>query len=77
MWLWLGVQFLGALLSAIGGILVTFNARSAIHEIEAALLIGFGAIVMAVISIGTLIDGRAEETQALLRQILGRTPPER
>lgn len=66
---WLGLQFVGALLSAIGGVLVALAAKSAIHEIEAALLIGFGSLVMAAIGASSVAEDQAKEQATLLREI--------
>lgn len=71
---WLAIQFLGALLSALGGLLVAMNAKSAIHEIEAILLIGLGSLVMAVIGVGAMLAGKAEEQAQLLRDLRARPP---
>jgi hypothetical protein len=76
MQIWLVIQFIGALLSAAAGATVAASARSAIHEIEAILLIGFGALIMAIISVGALLADRskqdADQLAALLREIRDR-----
>lgn len=71
---WLAIQFLAGLLGIIAGTMVAMTAKSAIHEIEAMLLVGFSALTMAVIGCGAVADDKAERQEALLREIRDRLP---
>lgn len=78
MQVWLLVQFIAALVSVAAGATVAAAARSAIHEIEAILLVGFGALILAIISVGALLADRskqdADQAAALLREIRDKQP---
>jgi len=56
-------------------VLVGLAATSAIHNIEAILLIGLGALVMAVIGVGAVLAEKADQLLAVLKELRDRLPP--
>ena len=66
---WLAIQFAGAILGALAGIVIGASGTTIFLQLFGAVVFGFAALTMAVIGIGAVAEDQSKQELVVLREI--------